>query len=91
MSDEFRPRTETVCFAHLLMRARSGDNLSGYSNRIMSKQRCRMDHMAPSILGWTEAEMLGQTLERMFTDQHRQRDILGNEMRDALAYGCEEV
>ncbi|TWB11977.1 PAS domain S-box-containing protein [Rhizobium sp. ERR 1071] len=42
---------------------------------------------AHRILGWTEAEMLGQTLERLFTDQDRQRDILANEMRDALAYG----
>jgi PAS domain S-box-containing protein len=40
---------------------------------------------AQRILGWTEQDMLGQTLERIFTeDNHRQ---LAREFDDALAHG----
>jgi PAS domain S-box-containing protein len=42
---------------------------------------------ARRILGWTEEEMLGQSLERLFIEEDRRRDQLGREMRDAVAYG----
>jgi PAS domain S-box-containing protein len=42
---------------------------------------------ARRVLGWTEEEMLGQSLERLFTEEDRRRDLLGSEMRDALAHG----
>ncbi len=40
---------------------------------------------AAMILGWTEAEMLGQPLDRLFTEQDQGR--LQDEMADALAKG----
>jgi PAS domain S-box-containing protein len=42
---------------------------------------------ARRILGWTEEEMLGQSLERLFTEEDRRRAQLEREMRDALAHG----
>jgi PAS domain S-box-containing protein len=40
---------------------------------------------ATSILGWSEAEMLGQTLDRLFGDESR--STLATEMADALRSG----
>jgi PAS domain S-box-containing protein len=42
---------------------------------------------ATRILGWTEAEMLGQSLDRIFTEQDRQRRRVATEMADALFKG----
>src|SRR5687768_6682062 len=42
---------------------------------------------AERILGWTEAEMLGQTLERLFADPESGRIQLGREIADALEHG----
>jgi PAS domain S-box-containing protein len=42
---------------------------------------------ATRILGWAEIEMLGQPLDRIFTEQDRQRNRLATEMADALAKG----
>lgn len=42
---------------------------------------------ARRILGWTEAEMLGQTLERVFTPEDRELGRLEKEMQDALGQG----
>jgi PAS domain S-box-containing protein len=42
---------------------------------------------ARRILGWTEEEMLGQPLERLFVEEDRRRDLLGREMLDAVAHG----
>jgi PAS domain S-box-containing protein len=42
---------------------------------------------ARRILGWTEAEMLGQPLDRLFTEDDRARDIVRVEMADASAKG----
>jgi PAS domain S-box-containing protein len=39
------------------------------------------------ILGWTEADMLGVTLDQLFTEEDRRRNQLGREMRDALSHG----
>lgn len=40
---------------------------------------------ARHLLGWAEAEMLGETLERIFTPQDRDDDEPGRELRAALA------
>jgi PAS domain S-box-containing protein len=42
---------------------------------------------ASRILGWTEAEMLGETLDRLFTAEDRERGLLRNEMAAAAAEG----
>jgi PAS domain S-box-containing protein len=42
---------------------------------------------ARRILGWTEAEMLGQPLDRIFTEADRLRGQLRQEMADAIALG----
>jgi len=42
---------------------------------------------AEHILGWTEAEMLGQTLERLFPDPQEATAQLRREMDDAAAVG----
>ena len=42
---------------------------------------------AQNILGWSEAEMLGQKLDRLFTAEDQARGKLEGEMKDALAYG----
>lgn len=42
---------------------------------------------AERILGWTEAEMLGQTLERIFTDPETARAQLAKEIGDAIEHG----
>jgi PAS domain S-box-containing protein len=42
---------------------------------------------AARLLGWSEAEMLGQSLERVFTPEDRAIGWLSNEMADALAHG----
>jgi PAS domain S-box-containing protein len=39
------------------------------------------------ILGWSEEEMLGRTLERIFTDEDRRRGQLGREIEDAIRSG----
>lgn len=42
---------------------------------------------AERILGWSEAEMLGQTLERLFSDRETARSQLGREIADAIQHG----
>src|ERR1700743_30991 len=42
---------------------------------------------AQRLLGWTEQEMLGQKLDRLFTEEDRKRGRLAREMTDALAPG----
>jgi PAS domain S-box-containing protein len=42
---------------------------------------------ARQILGWSEAEMLGETLERILTEEDRQRGKLAQEIADAVAKG----
>jgi PAS domain S-box-containing protein len=42
---------------------------------------------AENVLGWTEAEMLGQTAERFFTPEDRARGRMKVEMRAALETG----
>ncbi|WP_458096393.1 PAS domain S-box protein [Roseomonas sp. WA12] len=42
---------------------------------------------AERVLGWTEAEMLGQTAERFFTPEDRAEGRIGHEMRRALETG----
>nr|WP_272874829.1 PAS domain S-box protein [Roseomonas marmotae] len=42
---------------------------------------------AEHILGWTAAEMLGQSLVRIFTPEDRAAGQMDAEMRDALAHG----
>jgi PAS domain S-box-containing protein len=42
---------------------------------------------ARRILGWSESEMLGETLERIFTAEDRARAQLAREMADAIARG----
>ncbi len=42
---------------------------------------------ARRILGWTEAEMLGEPLERIFTPEDRELGRLEREMEDALEQG----
>ncbi|MEF7616174.1 ATP-binding protein [Aquincola sp. MAHUQ-54] len=42
---------------------------------------------AHRLLGWTEAEMQGQDLSRLFTDEDRQRGRFEGEMAEALAQG----
>ena len=42
---------------------------------------------AQHLLGWTEEEMLGQKLDRLFTEEDRKRGQLAREMTDALAHG----
>src|ERR1700733_4939774 len=42
---------------------------------------------AQRLLGWTEEEMLGQKLDRLFTEEDRKLGQLAREMTDALAHG----
>jgi PAS domain S-box-containing protein len=42
---------------------------------------------AENILGWSEAEMIGQKLDRLFTAEDHARGKLAREMKDALALG----
>ncbi|MEH3086118.1 MAG: PAS domain S-box protein [Xylophilus ampelinus] len=42
---------------------------------------------AEHVLGWTESEMTGQSLERIFTPDDRAAGRMEQEMRDALATG----
>jgi PAS domain S-box-containing protein len=42
---------------------------------------------AELILGWAEEEMLGATLERIFTEEQRAQQQLGGERQDALRTG----
>ena len=42
---------------------------------------------AQRIFGWTEEEMLGQKLDRLFTEEDRKVGLLAREMTDALAHG----
>ncbi|MEA3141022.1 MAG: hypothetical protein QOK23_3191 [Gammaproteobacteria bacterium] len=42
---------------------------------------------AEQILGWTEEEMLGETLERIFIEEQRAQGQLAKEMRDATETG----
>src|SRR5271167_3113296 len=42
---------------------------------------------AQRILGWSEAEMLGETLERLFTEEDRARFRLAQEVADARERG----
>src|SRR6201995_610993 len=42
---------------------------------------------AQRLLGWTEQEMLGQKLDRLFTEEDRKRGRLAREMSDALEHG----
>ncbi|MDB5446045.1 MAG: histidine kinase [Phenylobacterium sp.] len=42
---------------------------------------------AERILGWREAEMLGQSLEPLFADPESARIRLGHEIADAIAHG----
>ncbi|HYE47403.1 MAG TPA: PAS domain S-box protein, partial [Caulobacter sp.] len=42
---------------------------------------------AEKILGWTEAEMLGQTLDRLFPEESQGDKPLRQEMADAIAHG----
>jgi PAS domain S-box-containing protein len=42
---------------------------------------------AELILGWTEAEMIGQSAERFFTPEDRLAGIIDREMRDAVDRG----
>jgi PAS domain S-box-containing protein len=42
---------------------------------------------AQNILGWSEAEMLGHKLDRLFTAEDQARGKLEGEMKDALAHG----
>src|ERR1700759_3973738 len=42
---------------------------------------------AQRLLGWTEQEMLGQKLDRLFTEEDRKLGQLAREMTDALAHG----
>jgi PAS domain S-box-containing protein len=42
---------------------------------------------AQRIFGWTQEEMLGEKLDRLFTEEDRKLDKLAREMHDALAHG----
>jgi PAS domain S-box-containing protein len=42
---------------------------------------------AQRIFGWSEEEMLGQVLDRLFTEEDRNFGLLAREMDDALEYG----
>ena len=42
---------------------------------------------ASEILGWTEKEMLGHRLDRIFTDEDRQQDQLAKEIAEARQHG----
>jgi PAS domain S-box-containing protein len=42
---------------------------------------------AQRIFGWREEEMVGQKLDRLFTEEDRERGQLAREMNDALAHG----
>jgi PAS domain S-box-containing protein len=42
---------------------------------------------ARRILGWSEAEMLGEKLDRIFTKEDRTRGLIAHEMADAIARG----
>jgi PAS domain S-box-containing protein len=42
---------------------------------------------AQRIFGWSEEEMLGQKLDRLFTEEDQKRGQLAREMNDALAHG----
>jgi PAS domain S-box-containing protein len=42
---------------------------------------------AQRIFGWSEKEMMGQKLDRLFTEEDQKRGQLAREMNDALAHG----
>jgi PAS domain S-box-containing protein len=42
---------------------------------------------ATALLGWTEQEMLGQSLDRLFLSEDSERGLLASEMADARATG----
>ena len=42
---------------------------------------------AERIFGWTEKEMIGETLARIFTPEGRQANQFAREMEDAIAKG----
>ena len=42
---------------------------------------------AQRLFGWSEEEMLGQELDRLFTEEDRKSGLLAREMSDALEYG----
>jgi PAS domain S-box-containing protein len=44
-------------------------------------------HGADRLFGWSEPEMLGQQLDRLFTTEDHERGLLAKEMHDALTYG----
>jgi PAS domain S-box-containing protein len=50
----------------------------------------RWNRGAERILGWSEADMLGQSLERIFTADDRAGGRMRREMREALASGVGE-
>src|SRR4051812_13772761 len=42
---------------------------------------------AHRLLGWSEQEMLGQTLDRIFSEDDQRRELLREEMGDAVEHG----
>ncbi|TCO40282.1 PAS domain S-box-containing protein [Dokdonella fugitiva] len=42
---------------------------------------------AQSMLGWSEAEMLGRTIECLFTEEDRRRNVFAQELEDARNHG----
>jgi PAS domain S-box-containing protein len=48
---------------------------------------CSWSRGAQHIFGWTEDEMLGQKLDRLFTKKDQKVGLLAREMTDALAHG----
>ncbi|SFM03722.1 PAS domain S-box-containing protein [Bradyrhizobium sp. NFR13] len=42
---------------------------------------------AERLFGWSETEMFGQKLDRLFTPEDQERGLLAKEMHDALIYG----
>jgi PAS domain S-box-containing protein len=42
---------------------------------------------AERILGWSAAEMFGQKLDRLFTEEDQKRGQLAREMQEALVHG----
>ena len=48
----------------------------------------RWNEGACHVIGWTEAEMLGQTVHRFFTPEDNTRGQVDSEMKGALRTGC---
>lgn len=42
---------------------------------------------ATRLLGWSEEEMLGRSVERIFTDEDKSKGVLEGELRDAVTLG----